>query len=99
MATDPPAESLLPLTRRALAILLVVAFVNGVAAGVHWHRSIATLFHLGERPALRPCPEHPDADANEAGACTICGRPLVREIAYWWDPSTDPPFVSDHPGK
>jgi hypothetical protein len=99
MTTRASPDSRPPLDRRALAVLIGFVLVNGIAAGVYFHGPILRLFHLDERPALRPCPYHPDALDNGSGRCSICGRPLQREIAYWWDPSTTPPFVSDQPGQ
>lgn len=68
-----------------------------------------------QAPTLYTCSMHPQVIRPEPGPCPICGMALTpisaarggapetlrgeRKIKYWWDPMTNPPYISDRPGK
>jgi RND family efflux transporter MFP subunit len=63
---------------------------------------------------LWTCGMHPQVIQDHPGDCPICHMELTplasngastrdvhgeRAVAYWWDPATSPPFISDRPGQ
>ncbi len=66
-----------------------------------------------EKGQLWTCGMHPQVLQDRPGSCPICGMTLTpvassgtgpragaseRRIQYWWDPMTNPPYVSEQPG-
>lgn len=67
-----------------------------------------------EKKQLWTCGMHPNVIQDQPGICPICHMDLEpmrdvpgadeaasseRKIRYWWDASTNPPFISDKPGQ
>ncbi|MFN0059841.1 MAG: efflux RND transporter periplasmic adaptor subunit [Planctomycetota bacterium] len=67
----------------------------------------------GANTQVYTCGMHPNVLQNGPGTCPICHMALTpladassaaagttdRQVRYWWDPTSTPPFVSRFPGK